>query len=221
VALLACAWFGAHRCGLLSLIIAGVQVPLALGWSVLAYTRRLAAEKARLETQLGGALATTPGPDRQIIPVRMAGLPLPPAVPDHTLLRLVGKGAYGEIWLARNAIGTYHAVKILYRVTFPSEEPFEREFKGIQKFMPISRAHSGLVHVLHVGRNNDAGYIYYVMETADDETTGQSINPENYSPRNLSREVSQRGVCRQTNVCAWAAVNCSLGPLAFAWADSS
>src|SRR5262249_3984572 len=45
---------------------------------------------------------------------------------------------------------------------------FEREFEGIRRYEPISRTSGGLVHVLHVGRNDAAGYFYYVMELADD-----------------------------------------------------
>jgi serine/threonine protein kinase len=116
-----------------------------------------------------------------------------PAIPDHTLLRRVGKGAYGEVWLARNAIGTYHAVKIIRREDFEESEPFEREFRGLQKFMPISHAHPGLVLILHVGRYDQEGFIYYIMEAADDEATGAQINPTSYSPKNLAREIRQRG----------------------------
>ena len=27
----------------------------------------------------------------------------PPTIPDHELVRRIGQGAYGEVWLARNA----------------------------------------------------------------------------------------------------------------------
>ena len=91
----------------------------------------------------------------------------PPAVPDHTLLHRIGRGAYGEVWLARNALGTLRAVKVVYRAHFEDEHPYEREFNGILKYEPISRTHEGLVQVLHVGRNDAAGCFYYVMEVAD------------------------------------------------------
>src|ERR1051325_6047192 len=69
----------------------------------------------------------------------------PPVIPNHELLRLIGRGSYGEVWLARSKLGTLRAVKVVYRATFKDSRPFEREFKGIQKFEPISRSHEGLV----------------------------------------------------------------------------
>src|SRR5579863_9706035 len=104
-----------------------------------------------------------------------------PVIPDHELVRCIGRGSYGEVWLARNVMGNYRAVKIVYRKTFENDRPFEREFNGIQKFEPISRSDNSQVNILHVGRKE--GYFYYVMELADDETTGQTINPETYSAR--------------------------------------
>ena len=91
----------------------------------------------------------------------------PPPVPDHTLLHRIGCGAYGEVWLARNALGTLRAVKVVYRARFKEDRPYEREFNGILKYEPISRSHEGLVQVLHVGRDEAGGCFYYVMELAD------------------------------------------------------
>jgi len=54
------------------------------------------------------------------------------AIPDHELLRRIGRGAYGEVWLARNQLGAYRAVKVVYRKDFEQNRPFEREFAGIQ-----------------------------------------------------------------------------------------
>lgn len=178
------------------LAISGVQMPVAVGWSVLARAKRPSREKARLEQALRQPSLTVASPvstvvDQAAPPARSADWTL--AIPDHTLIRSVGRGAYGEVWLARNAIGIYHAVKIIRRELFEQSAPFEREFHGLQKFMPISRSHPGLVHVLHVGRRDPEGFIYYVMEAADDETTGPGINPESYSPRNLAKEIRKRG----------------------------
>jgi WD40 repeat protein/serine/threonine protein kinase len=113
-------------------------------------------------------------------------------IPDHQLLRRIGYGSYGEIWLAKNILGTYRAVKIVYRVQFDTERPYEREFKGIQESEPISRSHPGLVDILQIGRNDEAGYFYYVMELADDETGGSSFHPDRYSAKTLSKELAAR-----------------------------
>jgi serine/threonine protein kinase len=56
---------------------------------------------------------------------------------------------------------------VIYRDRFEHDRPYDREFEGIQKFEPISRSHESQVDILHIGRNDAAGYFYYVMELAD------------------------------------------------------
>src|SRR5947208_3473535 len=97
-----------------------------------------------------------------------------PSIPDHELLRCIGGGSCGEVWLARNVLGDYRAVKVIYRDRFEHDRPFEREFEGIQKFEPISRMHESQVDILHVGRNEKDGYFYYVMELADDANVARA-----------------------------------------------
>jgi WD40 repeat protein len=87
----------------------------------------------------------------------------------------VGQGAYGEVWLARTATGAYRAVKVIYREDFPDERPYEREFRGMLRFEPISRTHESQVDILHVGRNDADGYFYYVMELADDSNAERRV----------------------------------------------
>ncbi|MEM6910393.1 MAG: bifunctional serine/threonine-protein kinase/formylglycine-generating enzyme family protein [Verrucomicrobiota bacterium] len=112
----------------------------------------------------------------------------PPEIPDHRVLRMIGHGAYGEVWLARGLTGSLRAVKVIYREDFHDEESFEREFEGIREFEPISRHHPGLVDVLHVGRNAAEGFYYYVMELGDDAYLGRDINPAEYLPRTVRRD---------------------------------
>jgi eukaryotic-like serine/threonine-protein kinase len=111
-----------------------------------------------------------------------------PIVPDHELIRLIGSGSSGQVWLARNALGSYRAVKIVQEQMFQRRQPFEREFNGILKFEPVSRLHDGLVDVLQVGRNEAAGYFYCVMELADDVLSGSTIHPATYSQRTLEQD---------------------------------
>jgi len=119
----------------------------------------------------------------------------PPLVSDHEMLRRVGVGAYGEVWLARNVAGTWRAVKVVRRVRFEHERNYEREFSGLKKFEPLSRAHEGLMDILQIGRDDIAGYFYYVMELADDANGGvlDQLQPGNYQPSTLAVHVGKRG----------------------------
>ena len=117
----------------------------------------------------------------------------PPFVPEHDLLRLIGSGSSGQVWLARNSLGTYRAVKIVQEKTFRQRRSFDREFEGVLKFEPLSRLHDGLVDILQVGRNQADGYFYCVMELADDVITGSMIQPPVYTPRTLGHDLERLG----------------------------
>lgn len=112
-----------------------------------------------------------------------------PVIPDHEVLRVIGRGAYGEIWLARSVTGALRAVKVVHRATFESERAFQREFQGMSSFEPISRAHPGFVDILHVGQTSE--YLYYIMELADDHLAGPDINVSNYEPRTLKSDLAR------------------------------
>src|SRR5215510_5507951 len=104
-----------------------------------------------------------------------------PAVPDYQLLRRIGGGAYGEVWLARSkATGALRAAKIVWRARFEDERPYRREFEGIQRFEQISREHPSQLALFHIGRNDAEGYFYYVMELADDLSAKSAVvgNPK-------------------------------------------
>src|SRR5579863_9228778 len=76
-----------------------------------------------------------------------------PQVAEHQLIRCIGFGSGGEVWLARNSLGTYRAVKIIRRSSFPWPKPYEDEFQGLLRFEPLSRQHDALVDILQVGGN--------------------------------------------------------------------
>jgi hypothetical protein len=46
-----------------------------------------------------------------------------PALSDHTLVRRVGTGRYGEVWLARYGLGEARTVKVIYRHADPAWMP--------------------------------------------------------------------------------------------------
>ncbi len=140
-------------------------------------------------------------------PPSSSGSPRPPraapVVPDYQVDRLLGRGSYGEVWLAHSALGTRRAVKVVYRDSFDSDRPYLREFAGISAYEPVS-AHESQVRVFHVGKNDEAGYFYYVMELADDAASLTKapasapapegvINPSDYTPATLAGWLKQRG----------------------------
>src|SRR5436305_11972841 len=102
--------------------------------------------------------------EQLLTPVARAGF----SISDYELLRSIGRGAYGEVWLARNLTGSFVALKIVRRDAFDHDRPFDREFEGIKRFEPISRSDPSQVAILHVGRGD--GFFYYVMEFADNAT---------------------------------------------------
>ena len=136
-------------------------------------------EEPSISGDQANAAPQPPGSDR-------AGL----QIPDHELIRSIGGGSYGEVWLGKNVMGTFRAIKVVHRKNFREERPFEREFNGIQRFEPLSRTHPGLVCILHIGRNVQAGYFYYVMEVADDIVARPKFEPAMYIPRTLHTELS-------------------------------
>ena len=116
-------------------------------------------------------------------------------VPEFRLIKRIGSGAYGEVWLAQSVTGAMRAVKIVWREDFELTKTFHREFLGIQQFEPISRGHPGLVHILHVGWNEERGYYYCVMELADDAeaSAGGEEGWKTYVPRTLATDMRRHG----------------------------
>lgn len=101
------------------------------------------------------------------------------------MLRCIGGGSYGTVWLARTATGIYRAVKVVWRESFEDAGPYEREFSGLRQFEKVSLVESRQLALLHVGRRDEEGFFYYVMELADDVENGREIDPETYQPFTL------------------------------------
>ena len=153
----------------------------------------------------------------------------PMLVPDHRLVRRIGRGSYGEVWLAVSLTGQTRAVKFIHRRHFADDKPYEREFRGLLAYEPLSRRHPNLVQILHVGRSGDDEYYFYVMELADampgvradvsaarTQTRPDSVSPLSppepdtarllrYQPWTLRAELQQAGripPARAAQICA-------------------
>jgi serine/threonine protein kinase len=151
------------------LIVVGGQIPCAMAIGVAsAVSRRSSAEQKTLE----------PGDDVLL-----------PETPGYELLNPpFAQGSYGKVWLAKNAIGQWQAVKVVYAASFGDEtEPYDREFEGIRSYKPVSDKHPGLLRVEFVS-NKNADYFYYVMELGDALNPDWEKNPLTYKPRDLANE---------------------------------
>ena len=103
----------------------------------------------------------------------------PVTVPNYQLLRCVGRGGFGEVWLSRNVVTEdYHAVKIL-------AEHCSLEIEGVRRYTEQVKTLAGLVPIKEVGKT-DAGY-YYVMPLADDVKGATAIRAiDRYEPKTLA-----------------------------------
>ncbi len=180
------------------LVVAGAQIPMAFGWAMLCDMVDRPRVPRPSPGPLPASLTSAPtAPPPQPLTGQQSARPTAtselPSIPDHELIRCIGRGAYGEVWLVRDVIGRHHAVKIVKARNFPHAAPYEREFKGIEKFASVARSHPALVQVLHIGRHDAAGYFFYIMELADDASGSTPLEPARYASKTLASELVRRG----------------------------
>lgn len=115
------------------------------------------------------------------------------------MVRRIGAGSYGEVWMAHSLTGARRAVKIVRRKNFDSAKAFEREFEGIQRYEPISRGHPSLLPILHVGEGSDRSFYYYIMEAADPASANASV----YTPLTLETQGANGAPSRREIEDCW------------------
>lgn len=110
----------------------------------------------------------------------------PLEIPDYELLRPIGLGSFGIVWLAQNRHDNQrYAVKTLH-------DGEETELNGIREFKPRSEANPYVVPIGHVGVSDET--YYYVMPLADDSNDSQPVSwVEAYEPMTLELYVQRRG----------------------------
>ena len=111
--------------------------------------------------------------------------PITPVIPDYELIRVIGKGSFGEVWVALDATGSPCALKIIYKGV-SEDQIFNKELEGVTSYLPISRSNLGLVTILHVGKDPKNEFYYYTMELADNANESVGKEWENYQAKTLS-----------------------------------
>jgi serine/threonine protein kinase len=109
----------------------------------------------------------------------------PPAVSDHDLIRPIGEGGYGRVWLARNrTTGQLRAVKVIPVGRSGNADPAGREAASIVRLEAgLRRRHPSLLCIHHVGKTDE--FLFYVMDLADDASGGPPSAAADYRPATL------------------------------------
>lgn len=108
----------------------------------------------------------------------------------YTLLSSIGKGAYGEVFLARTEVGRLCALKVILRSKCPDEDHFRREQRAVSFFTGNAANVDGLISILDWGFSPEDGIFYYAMPLADDFTASKILTPGTYRPDSLSERLS-------------------------------
>ncbi len=110
-----------------------------------------------------------------------------PNVPDFDLVRPIGQGGFGQVWLAVNrTTGQPRAVKLIPRARVGSRDPAGREIASLVRLEANRHCrHPNLLTIQHVGET--AEHLFYVMDLADDlanpSGTPPSLNAEDGSTK--------------------------------------
>lgn len=96
------------------------------------------------------------------------------------LVREIGRGAYGVVYLAKDPDGASAAVKVCVRDA-ADRERYERELRGAKLYRTIQTG-EGLVRMLDLGEC-ERGF-YFAMELADDEFGAEEVSA--YRPKTLA-----------------------------------
>ncbi|MCS6850903.1 MAG: protein kinase [Gemmataceae bacterium] len=106
---------------------------------------------------------------------------------DYDLIRIIGRGAYGTVWVGRHRSGTLRAVKVVER--FPGN-PGEREERALWAVQQRVNRDPHLVEILDIA--HDDRHLIYAMELAD-PATGSPPETDDYRPDTLAWRIASRG----------------------------
>jgi eukaryotic-like serine/threonine-protein kinase len=122
-----------------------------------------------------------------------------PEIPDFDLIRPVGRGGFGEVWLAVNrTTGQLRAVKIVALQQPGQVGAAAREISSLTRLEGNLRCrHENLLNIHHVGQT--ASHLFYVMDPADDRTGGPAANSDEYQPATLQSRLQDGPL--PTEVC--------------------
>lgn len=143
-----------------------------------------------VETALRGQPAGANSDPASALPavVRTLAEPADWPISDYQRVVLCGEGAYGSVWVVRDRVGVYRALKTidLERIGRISARCRERE--ALEAYCKRVRRAAYLITIYHVGQVGQM--LYYTMDLADDVRFPAAMIhddfPRNYQPLLLS-----------------------------------
>ena len=120
--------------------------------------------------------ATHPAPGDDDVPIE---------IPEYELVRPIGEGGFGQVWLARNrTTGRLRAVKLVPLGRSDGTDRAGREIMSLTRLEAnLRHHHASLLTIHHVGKTAD--YLYYVMDLADDVSGSPAGDGSAYRPASL------------------------------------
>ncbi len=158
---------------------------------------------AQLSCALVWGVFTRVRPVAPTIVINRPAAPLP-ETPDYELVEPpIGEGACGRVWLVRNAVGGWQALKAVYRDKFPDDrDPLRLEHRGISSYKPLSDRHPNLLRIDFVSRIKEETYFYYVMELGDPLDPGWDGTRPRYTAGDLAARSARNGGRLPVRECA-------------------
>ena len=120
-----------------------------------------------------------------------AGSAAVPRVPGFDLVRPIGEGGFGQVWLAMNqTTGQPRAVKVIPLARIGDRDPAGREIASLMRLEAVSRCrHPNLLTIQHVGEAAD--HLFYVMDLADDLSGRTDLTNPEYRPATLESRLAE------------------------------
>ena len=109
----------------------------------------------------------------------------------YRLLREIGRGAYGTVYLASGPDG-YVALKICILPDDGDAVSYSRERRALEAYVAMPPI-EGIVAIRTLVAAPDGKFFYYVMDLADDELRGRDILPDSYRPKTLAEVLEAEG----------------------------
>jgi len=110
----------------------------------------------------------------------------PPEIPDFDLIRPIGEGGFGQVWLAVNrATERLRAVKVIPLQFSGTRDRAGREINSLVRLEDnLKYKHPNLLAIHHVAKTDE--FLYYVMDLADDVSGAPATDEPGYRPASLS-----------------------------------